>query len=547
MQTSVAFQKFSKHARKSKVIVPRTGNTCVMYNRVSSKYQMINGNSLDWQNEQMEQYAEKNKLFVKSKYGGTFESAKTDERKEFQRMLAEIKRDRSIASILVYCYDRFSRSGSNGIFLLENLKELGIKVIAITQELDTNTATGKFQESLFMLLSKLDNDMRKDKILSGTRSILRKGYWPYMIPMGYDNLNKHTSADKHILVINGIGNFIQIAFKMKASGKYSLVEIAESLRIKGWNIKAKTLSWIFSNKFYCGFITSSLLPGELIKGNHPAVISEEVFMKANSILLKNPRAGIPKFHKNDELPLKVFAKDEDSISPFTSYINKKKKLAYYKTRVVGSSINISAKSLNSLFKETLEEFQYNTQYKNALQEAICLLLKGKLDDQIDNEKLSKKRITELKSSLDKLEERFVMGEISREQYQKFFKKFQDDLKNLECENPKLKFKSSNLDIAIQKGLEIAENIGLLWENSTFEGKQKLQYLVFPDGILYSKKKHKVRTSKVNSLFAAIPLLATTTTNVKNKNEPKNVVLASNVENSGVEPLTSCMPCKRSTN
>ena len=186
----------------SKVVTPRAGNVCYTYDRVSSKDQMINGNSLAWQFERLDDYASKNNLFIKKKYGGTYESAKTDERKEFKKMLADIAKDSSVSAILIYSYDRFSRSGSNGIFLLENLKKLGVKIISVTQEVDSFTPTGSFQENLYMLLSKLDNDMRRDKSISGSKSIVKKGYWPYPTPKGYTNTVKYATADKHIYIIN---------------------------------------------------------------------------------------------------------------------------------------------------------------------------------------------------------------------------------------------------------------------------------------------------------------------------------------------------------
>ena len=42
--------------------------------------------------------------------------------------------------------------------------------------------------------------------------------------------------------------------------------------------------------------------------------------------------------------------------------------------------------------------------------------------------------------------------------------------------------------------------------SLWHRKKKLQQLIFPDGILYNKEIDRVRTSKVNSLFAVIPLI-----------------------------------------
>jgi len=58
-----------------------------------------------------------------------------------------------------------------------------------------------------------------------------------------------------------------------------------------------------------------------------------------------------------------------------------------------------------------------------------------------------------------------------------------------------------------KGLEIASNLSQLWVSSDYNNKQALQYLLFPDGLLYSKQNDTVRTPKVNALFQAIPLLA----------------------------------------
>ena len=51
---------------------------------------------------------------VVADFGGTFESAKSDERKEFQKMLTYVKRNKEIDAIIVYSYDRFSRTGPNG-------------------------------------------------------------------------------------------------------------------------------------------------------------------------------------------------------------------------------------------------------------------------------------------------------------------------------------------------------------------------------------------------------------------------------------------------
>lgn len=69
----------------------------------------------------------------------------------------------------------------------------------------------------------------------------------------------------------------------------------------------------------------------------------------------------------------------------------------------------------------------------------------------------------------------------------------------------------------------------------FEEKQKLQYLVFPEGILYNKKNRRVRTLKVNELFACIPPLKGDTAKNKNGNSRMNLEKPASVPKTGFEP------------
>lgn len=73
----------------------------------------------------------------------------------------------------------------------------------------------------------------------------------------------------------------------------------------------------------------------------------------------------------------------------------------------------------------------------------------------------------------------------------------------------------NLEKAVDKSLKIAQNISSAWLLATYEEKQQLQKLVFPDGMLYNKQKKQVRTPRINSLFAAIEPLVKVS--IQNKN------------------------------
>lgn len=91
-----AFAIFAKGEVKQKT----AGARCVIYTRVSSKEQ-TKGMSLETQRKDCESYATRNKLSIMGQFGGTYESAKTDERKEFNRMLSFVKKSKEKINIII--------------------------------------------------------------------------------------------------------------------------------------------------------------------------------------------------------------------------------------------------------------------------------------------------------------------------------------------------------------------------------------------------------------------------------------------------------------
>lgn len=127
---------------------------CVIYTRVSSKEQMDTNQSLEWQKKYCVDYAVKNKLDVKGFFRGTYESAKSDERKEFGRMLKFVKASKErISFILVYSLDRFSRTGDSAIYIAGELKKTGVNIMAVTQPIDTNSHAGVLQQNIQLFLA----------------------------------------------------------------------------------------------------------------------------------------------------------------------------------------------------------------------------------------------------------------------------------------------------------------------------------------------------------------------------------------------------------
>lgn len=77
--------------------IKQTRNT-IIYTRVSSREQALTNQSLETQKKHCLQYALNHDLNVIGFYGGAYESAKTDERKEFNGMLHHIQAHLEVVS-----------------------------------------------------------------------------------------------------------------------------------------------------------------------------------------------------------------------------------------------------------------------------------------------------------------------------------------------------------------------------------------------------------------------------------------------------------------
>ena len=97
--------------------------------------------------------------------------------------------------------------------------------------------------------------------------------------------------------------------------------------------------------------------------------------------------------------------------------------------------------------------------------------------------------------------------------------------------------SSNLEKAVEKGLVIAQNLRQLWVSSDYHEKLRLQYLVFPEGMMYNKQTDEVLTSRVNSLFGEIALLSKSSAKNKKGDLSHDHLFGSRVVPTGIEPVS----------
>lgn len=474
---------FNKFRKTSEAKNKRLNSKCVIYTRVSTKEQAENNLSLQVQYKTCVDYARKLGLEIAEYFGGTYESAKSDERTEFKRMINLVKKRKDkISTIIVYSLDRFSRSSASAIYITSLLKKEGISVLAATQPTDVTTASGTLQQSIHFIFSEYDNQVRRERCMAGTKEKLLRGEWVSKPPFGYDVI--HKNGDRKI-IINENGAFIRKAFEWKGYGTYTNAEILIRLNQLGIKIQPQLLSRIFRNPFYCGLIVHQTLDGELVEGKQEKMISQELFLKVNRLMNLNPQGWKIKAD-NQNIPLKRFLICKKCGHPLRAYMVKRKKLYYYKCGTLGCCVNMSANKLHVGFEKILATFEFSDASLALLKEYLLFGISEHYSINKEAEENLSVASKNIELKLDRLKERYAEGKIDNEIYQEFAPKFKEELANLEERIDTLISCPPNFNRGIERTLDLANNLRDVWRASGYHAKQKLQFLLFPSGLLFSK-------------------------------------------------------------
>ena len=511
----------------------------VIYTRVSSKEQAEGGASLETQLKYCQDHAVKKGLTVVEYFGGTYESAKSDERKEFQRMLTYLKRNANISFVIVLSYDRFSRTGPNAAYISSKLKEHGVYVISVQQECDTSKPSGVFQENLYYMFSQFDNEQRKDKSVAGMREKIKQGYWVWGAPYGYTNTYKGQTADKANLILNEQGKMIAKAFQWVNKYNWTLERVAEETRKHGVPISSKRLSDYLRNPFYAGLVVSSLIPGEVIEGKQQKAVSPEIFIQVNDIIdgKKRSQRGLKKQKTQEEVPLKGLLYCDACGRRLTAYRASKNKEFYYKCQTVGCSNNIRASKIHNGFEEVLSYFQVDKKHIDPLKDMMSKMF-YKLNRDVEEKRQNyDTTLAEINTKIEKLEKKYIFEGLDHAVYQKYLKQLNEEKYIIlkELENPLVKL--SNLNKLVNYSIKTSSNLLNLWHSQNYDDKRVLFNLIFPEGIRYNKEKGQYRTLRVNTFLSLNNLFSESYRSKKEKGNLNLIEVPALVAGIGLEPMT----------
>lgn len=497
---------------KPKDEVSLVNKNIIGYTRVSSKQQLDNY-SIEEQEREIRSYAQKNNYILDEIIGGTYESASGDfSRKEFKKLYDQIKKSRKRPhAIAIKFINRFSRTGANAISLVQELVEkLGVHLIETSSGLSTYDIKQRMMIYHKLLEAQEENQERLERTIPGMKSFLKNGNWLGTAPFGYTTYGPRVvefsnRRESQMIEIDDKGKILQKAWQWKLQGERDSV-IIKKMGDFGIEISKQRLSDIWRNPFYCGVIVNSLLDDPL-SGNWEPMVNQKDFLKVNGILKDNKSLRNEEASGNCNRPLSRFLICAQCGHKLTGYVVKKKEVHYYKCNVC-RGVNLNANTtkrafnpgLNETFKNLLQQIELDDKYIEPLTmqlKKMFLYLNSETQQSI---RIQQRTKTELESKLQKLEEKYLFDDIDKTVYEKHRTRLLSDLNTISQNLDEQESKLSNHSEYIDKVIQVVRNISKYWGSGDFNTKDRIQKVVFPEGLVIDPENRTYLTNNINTIF-----------------------------------------------
>jgi site-specific DNA recombinase len=520
--------------------------TAILYIRVSTDEQAEKGYSLLEQKDRLIKHCQHNGIEIAALYQEDH-SAKSFERPEWKKLQDFAKKNKGkIDLIYVVDWSRFSRNVADAFMMIELLKKLKIEVQAIDQPLDFAIPESLIMLSVYLSTPQVENMRRSIRVKAGMRRAKIEGRVMSRAPIGYRNYRDeqgraHITPTQHC-------QLMKEAFHDIEKGIYTQLEIRIRLRRKGLKLTRSNFSLLLRNPVYCGYIYLQEEDGEqrLIKAQHEPIIDRELFLRVQDILDGNKKSPKKCSTINEILPLRGFLKCARCNGNLTGSASKGRsgeKFYYYHCRC-GCPERHRASDINDAVVKFLEEIQSNSN-------VLDLYYKVMKDIFRDNQKENDSAVRKIDSDIAKNQERInqaqtlmLDGNLDSTEYRAINERYSEIILRLKMERSKL----DNVDADFIKYMEydmlLLKNIANTYKGVPSELKRKIIGSIFTEKIIFEN--NECRTTKLNQVVSLI--LQSTNKFHKNKKglTSQNANQSCKVEDNGVEPMTSCMPCKRSS-
>ena len=484
------------HNSKQNLLRQREG---LLYLRVSTPRQVVDGQSLSQQDDAIRQKVERNNWLIRETFSDEGVSGRID-RDGFEaaiRFAEENLKENDFFAI--YNVSRFARNVAKGSNARNRLREVGVVIVAPDQEFPYTTNSNYMFNSL-LANAELFSGNIQDQSRATMRLLRSQGRHLGRAPFGYK-----VSGSLRLPSLFQVPEEAAIVLSafVKISDGMSQVDVAFWLgqqtvfasKYKGdLKYHQKVLSRWLRMHIYEGILLSKtgLDP---IEGDFEFIVPPAIFTKAQQNIGIGFKPVVSHQKQIDLWFLKNSLLCAKCGSGFTAYYAGRKKHGdkYPRYECRGCREWIGANEAHTLAINKLESFNLNPQFRNALEDAVRNLALNEIEVKELRRKELGKLLLELKSKRQRYLDAYISGKISEDDWieqSEIIKETQTKHERELSNSPTLTPEFVNL--AVGELNVLLSEPSVCWESTPRELWHELARIYFPQGIVCDNK--ELRTS-----------------------------------------------------
>jgi site-specific DNA recombinase len=205
------------------------------------------------------------------------------ERPAFQRLLDDARAG-MIDVVAVYKFDRLSRRQIDFLRTVEELDQLGVKFVSITQNLDTSTSMGRCMLNVMSAFAQLEREVIAERTRDKMAAARRKGMWTGgRVVLGYDVVGKRLIVNEPeaeivrriFAMYLEIGGLVATVEELRLRGVSNKRWTTKSGKVQGGSLFEKnSLGTTLRNVLYIGCVRAG---GDVVEGEHEAIVARHVW------------------------------------------------------------------------------------------------------------------------------------------------------------------------------------------------------------------------------------------------------------------------------
>ncbi len=393
----------------------------VIYCRVSSAKQKIDGGGLESQEQRCRAYAVERGYDVEAVFpddisgGGDFMK-----RPGMVALLSYLDAQPDKNYVVVFDdLKRFARETEMHIKLRQAFKARGALVECLNFKFE-DTPEGKFIETILAAQGELEREQNRRQVLQKMKARVENGFWVFRAPVGYKYVASKGSGGKSLVPDEPVATTVREALEGYAIGRFaSQAEVQRFLErcphfpkdLPGGGLRPMTVSRLLKKVVYAGYVEAPAWGVSVRKGEHDGLISFETHERILETLEGKARPAARRDF-NEDFPLRGHVLCNECGNAMTSAWSKgcRQHYAYYRcmTRGCGEkNKSIPRGKIEDEFVAILKSLQPTKQLfalaRAMLQDAWDARMESASDAQLE----LKRQIKEIDKKIEGLLDRIV--------------------------------------------------------------------------------------------------------------------------------------------